>query len=168
MPADSRRTHRCGHDADLLQPVLDFFPGFLGPRSSDDQVLCVPLHSTPRHESVQDGALPTEPPHRPKTASFAISRVRIEWDDGLASQAVLAQKALDRWRQSHASRRKAQKHHGVSFDVVDIRPFDDAGEPFTTSMSQPAVVGRYFESPSRRSRSSDRLRLTLSSGPPLI
>jgi hypothetical protein len=79
----------------------------LSPCSFDTQILSIPFHSAPGDEAFQNCALRTEFPNRLKTASLSVSRVRVEWDNCLSLQAVLAQKTLNRRRQP--------------FDAVDLR-----------------------------------------------
>lgn len=84
-------------------------------------MLPIPFDSAPGDEAFQNRALRTEFSDGLKAAPFTVSRVRVEWNNGLPFQVVLAQKTLDRRRQLHPPGWKPEEHKIVLFDVVDLR-----------------------------------------------
>jgi hypothetical protein len=103
------------------QPRLDFFLCFLRTRFFDRQIHSIPFNPAAGGEAFQHGALRAELPDGLETAPQTVSAVRVERDDGLSFQAVLAQKALHRRWQPHAPGRKANEHDVVLLDAIDLR-----------------------------------------------
>ena len=78
------------------------------------------FQSAPDDGAFHNRALRTEFPNGLKTASFAVSRVGIEWDNRLSLHAILTEKTLNGRRQLHPPGRKAQKHNIVLVDALDL------------------------------------------------